>query len=121
MSLSPTLARICMLREVVGDEEELRRGEARGDGLADVDVALDDDAVDRRVDVGVLEVLPRAIERDLRRLHVRARDVERRVGRSRTRCARRGRADISSRLRLYSRCACSELRLRALERWPARR
>ncbi len=43
------------LGQVLGDLEELRRLEARGDGLSDVDAARDDDAVDRRRDVGVAE------------------------------------------------------------------
>ena len=51
-------------RQVVGDEEELRRRQAGGDGLPHVDVALDDDAVDGRVDLGVPEVALGAIERD---------------------------------------------------------
>ena len=44
------------VRQVARDDEELRRLQARGDGLADVDAALDDDAVHRRADLGVLEV-----------------------------------------------------------------
>ena len=64
------------MRQIVRNEEELRRAETRGDGLTLLHVALNDDAVDRRVDVRVCEILSRAIERHLRRLHLRARHVD---------------------------------------------
>ncbi len=41
------------LRQVVRDEEQLRRLHARDHGLPELDGALDDDAVDRRVDLRV--------------------------------------------------------------------
>ena len=44
------------LRQVGGDDEERRRLHAGRDRLPDVHAALDDDAVDRRRDHGVIEV-----------------------------------------------------------------
>ena len=43
-------------RQVVRDKEEHRRIHRRGHGLADIDVARDDDAIDGRVDRAVLQV-----------------------------------------------------------------
>ncbi len=50
--------------QVLGDAEQLGRLEAGGDGLADIDAALDDDAVDRCPDLGAVEI-------DLHLLHRR--------------------------------------------------
>src|SRR5690349_4706666 len=82
MSLSSTEARICMR------DRSFAMTNSGGAGLADVHRALDDDAVDRRVDVGVREVLLRALEVDLRRRQAGLRlrvarlcDVVLRVGR----------------------------------------
>ncbi len=58
------------LGEIVRDHEQLRRLQARRHGLAAVDVARDDDAVDRRPDHRVLEVHLRRIELRARRLEV---------------------------------------------------
>ena len=76
------------LLQVLRDHEERRRLHARRNGLADVHVARDDDAVDRRADDRVAEVHLRLIERSLRlhelRLggfHRRVRGVGRRFGR----------------------------------------
>ena len=44
------------LRQVLRDREDRRRLQRGGDGLADVDVARDDDAVDRRADHRVVEI-----------------------------------------------------------------
>ncbi len=52
------------VREIVRDQEELRCREAGRDRLSVVDVALDDDTVDGRVDGGVREVLLRPLEGD---------------------------------------------------------
>jgi hypothetical protein len=54
------------LGQVGGDDEERRRLHARGDRLADVDAALNDDAVDRRFDHGVREVDLVLVDRRLR-------------------------------------------------------
>ena len=48
--------------EVLSDGEQLRCLEARGDGLPDFDRTLDDDAVDRRADIGALEIDAGAVE-----------------------------------------------------------
>ncbi|MBV6418272.1 MAG: hypothetical protein CMLOHMNK_03082 [Steroidobacteraceae bacterium] len=63
------------LGEILRDQEQLRRRQARGDRLADVDIALDDDAVDRRDDFRVGEILAGAIERHLCGLVVRQRHL----------------------------------------------
>ena len=44
------------LAQVLGDGEQRRRVEGGGDGLAEVDLALHDDAVDRRADIRALEI-----------------------------------------------------------------
>ena len=51
------------VRQVVGDEEELRSRKARGHGLSESNVPLHDDAIDRRGDVRIGQVLPCSIER----------------------------------------------------------
>ncbi len=62
--------------KIVGDEEELWGGEARGDSLSVVDVPLDDDAVDGGVDGREREVLPRSVQSHLRRSHGRVCDEQ---------------------------------------------
>ena len=67
------LADICLidlrldlhLAEVLGDGEELRRLEARGDGLSHLHDFVDDDAVDRRTDIDAVKIDARAVERSL--------------------------------------------------------
>ena len=54
------------LRQVGGDDEERRRLHAGRDRLADVDAALDDDAVNRRRDDRVIEVDLVLVDRRLR-------------------------------------------------------
>ena len=54
------------LRQVGGDDEQRRRRHAGRDGLADVDAALNDDAVDRRRDHRVVEVDLILIDRGFR-------------------------------------------------------
>jgi hypothetical protein len=73
--------------EVLRDREERRGLHARGDGLADVDAARHDDAIDRRGDHRVSQVHLRLLERGaclddlrLRRLGLRFRLVGRRFG-----------------------------------------
>src|SRR5690606_25830620 len=61
--------------EVLRDEEQLGRGHARGHRLAHLHAPLDHDARDRRADLRVAQVLPRALEVELRRRVRRARDV----------------------------------------------
>ena len=51
--------------EVLGDGEELRRRHAGRNGLARLDGALDHHAVDRRADIGALQVDARGVERRL--------------------------------------------------------
>ena len=51
-------------REVLGDQEEAGGIQARNDGLTDVDAAVDDDALDRRLDRAVAQI-------PLRPLHIR--------------------------------------------------
>ena len=53
------------LRQVLRDQEQRRCLKARGHGLADVDVARDHGAVDRRDDVGIAEVDLGRVERRL--------------------------------------------------------
>src|SRR5262249_15560765 len=53
------------LLEVLGDQEQARGVEAGDDGLADVDPAVDDDALDRRLDGAVAEVGLRLLEGSL--------------------------------------------------------
>ena len=57
------------LGEILRDEKQCRRLEAGRHGLADVDVARDDDAVDRRRDVGVPQIDAGFVERGLCLLH----------------------------------------------------
>ena len=64
------------LREVVGDEEQLGGREAGRHRLPDVHVPLDDRPGDRRGDRGVGEVLPRPLDRRVRRLDRGTGDVE---------------------------------------------
>jgi hypothetical protein len=59
MSVSSIATGDLHLRQVLGDREQRRRVEARGDRLARVDLARDHDAVDRRGDRGLLEVVLR--------------------------------------------------------------
>ena len=42
--------------QIVGDQKQGGRLQARGDRLAELDIALDHHAVDRRADIGVLEI-----------------------------------------------------------------
>ena len=48
-------------RQVLGDQEQARRVQAGDHGLADVDAAVDDDALDRRLDGAVAEVALRPL------------------------------------------------------------
>ncbi len=77
MSLSSTDARICICDRSFAIRNNCGVWHARDDGLPELDGALDDDAVDGRVDLRVRKILPRAVERDLRALHVGPRDGER--------------------------------------------
>ena len=60
-------------REVVGDDEKDGRIHRRGDGLAHIDAARNDDAVDRRMDRAMVEI-------DLRFLEIRLFYLHRRLG-----------------------------------------
>ena len=60
------LERTCELMKEAGFSEDVRK-------VGGIDIPLDDHAVDRRQDLGELEVAARAVERDFGRLDVRAR------------------------------------------------
>ena len=77
MSASSIAASHLHVAQVLCDDEELGRLQARRHGLADVDAALDHDAVHRRADLGALEVDLRLRERRLALLDRghRARDL----------------------------------------------
>ena len=60
------------LRQVLGDQKQRRRLKAGGDGLADVDIARDHRAVNRRDDVGIVEIDLRLLEVGLLLLDHRA-------------------------------------------------
>ena len=77
MSVSSTLALTCMRVRSSRDHEQRRRLHARGDGLPDVDVARDDDAVDRRGDDGVAEVDAVLVQRGARLDDLRLRRLQR--------------------------------------------
>ena len=57
------------LREVVCDRKDYRRLQTRGHGLADIDAARDDLAIDRRCDGAMLEISLSLVERALLDLH----------------------------------------------------
>src|SRR5690606_41270390 len=52
--------------EILRDDEQLGRGHARGDRLAHLHAPLDDHARDRRADLGVGQVLSRALQVEVR-------------------------------------------------------
>jgi len=66
--------------EVLGDGEELWRRHAGGDGLARLHRPLDHHAVDRRADIGALEVDARGIEGRLALLDRRLGVLDLRLG-----------------------------------------
>jgi hypothetical protein len=68
------------LRQVGGDDEQRRRVHAGGDGLADVDIARDHDAVDGGFDDGVLQVDFALVQRGLRLDHRGLGGLELRLG-----------------------------------------
>src|SRR3989441_1183339 len=61
------------LRQVLGDREEHRRLQARRNGLADIHLARDHDALHRRADRGVIEIHLGLLEAGVFLLHLRAR------------------------------------------------
>ena len=66
--------------EVLSDGEQLRRRHAGGDGLARFHRALDHHAVDRRADIGALEIDARGVERRLALLERRLGVLDLRLG-----------------------------------------
>ncbi|MEI9904574.1 MAG: hypothetical protein WDN06_11825, partial [Asticcacaulis sp.] len=68
------------LGQVAGDDEQGRRRERGGDGLALFDLAVDDDTVDRRQDFGAVEVELLRTERRLRLGDIGRRGVDGRLG-----------------------------------------
>ena len=66
--------------KILGEREQLGRRRARGYRLADLDGAIDDDAVDRSADEGVIEVDLGAVELGLPLLQVGLRVLNRRLG-----------------------------------------